>query len=255
MYFISLPFITVGEKLAEFIILRFWNQREIHYFDLFERLVFPLTHMLSTRTLLPARHTHMFAFSLCCSPGLWVLRYKCACAKMTCVELLVGVQPAMKLESWSKVASLHMLSCGILTCGKETRRWAPGDKFVGHYGVFALQLNVFIVTFSRALKFNFTDIRPKHSKCARSVFSQRVRFSRAPAPTISKDRERRRHERRKIGDFMGILRQIYLKMPLEGSLFSNHGKYTFHYFDISINSHNAFFWDLHTAGEFIMNIH
>ena len=43
---------------------------------------------------------------------------------------------------------------------------------------------------------------------------------------IARFRERRRRERRKIGDLREILRQIYPKMRLQGSVFSNLRKYT-----------------------------
>ena len=49
-----MPFITVGEKVAEFIILRFGDHHEAHYFEIFERPVFPhatcSVHVPPTRT-------------------------------------------------------------------------------------------------------------------------------------------------------------------------------------------------------------
>ena len=131
---------------------------------------------------------------------------------MTCVELHhVGGQPATKLGSLRKVASLMLIvartctSSGtlskfkfILTC----RQKKHAIEVLGRVLTVVVVLRcmcVNVMTFSRVAQVQLT-----HSKCTRCAFSQRVCFSRAP-PTneFQGFRERRRRERRKIGDTAG----------------------------------------------------
>ena len=115
---------------------------------------------------------------------------KCVCAKMTCVEreLNVGVKPAMKLGSRSKVASLRMCIFRDFNMWKRDTPLSCYANFVGQCGVFCAAdgcpcFDVLAYSSSTSL----TSIH-RHSKCTRTfshrgyVFARSVhqRFPRIP---------------------------------------------------------------------------
>ena len=164
----------MGEKVAEFIILRFRNQREIRYFEILSASFSRIPHAQCAGTPTRTPHAHV-----CIYPFV----FQALGAKMKCVELHVGVQPAMKLELLSKVASLRM--CTYLAAPVGFRHVENRSMPLSCWGQFCRSLRRLCAangcpffTFSCAL--NSVTCILKHSKCASSVFSQRVRFSRGP---------------------------------------------------------------------------
>ena len=88
---------------------------------------------------------------------------------MTCVEQW----------NWDRAAKLRACACmssGILTFGKEIRRWAVRDNFVGRCGVFALQMDVTVLTVSRVLRFNLIGMRPQTLKMCQERFLTKKSF-------------------------------------------------------------------------------
>ena len=183
------------------------ESRKIHYFEIlksawnsfitlrylsasFSRI--PVTCSVRVHPYTHATHTylHFAPFVLrgfgCC---------KCISAKMTCVELHVGVKPAMKLGSRSKVASLRMYVFRDFDMWKRNTPLSCWD-FVGQCGVFALQMDVTVLTFSR-LKFNYKASRntqnvpgrflTEASFFARSAHQRFPRLPRAPKARAKKN--------------------------------------------------------------------
>ena len=117
----------------------------------------------------------------------------------------------MKLGSRSKIASLHMYTLRDFDMWKRhavelLRQFCRlMQRFFAADGCHCFD----VLAFSSST--SLTSVH-RHPKCTRTVFSQRVRFLRAPPMTDCQGfRERRRRERRKIGDLRETLRKIFLK--------------------------------------------
>ena len=158
------------------------------------------------RASIHERHTHMFAFSPTCSPGFASCKW--VCAKMTCVELHHATGDEIGIAQQSCELGFNSCTCissgtlSILTCGQKKH----AIEVLGRILTAVVFLRcMWMSMFGRSRVYtSSTSMHVTHSKCARSVFSQRVCFSRAP-PTneFQGFRERRRRERRKIGDIAG----------------------------------------------------
>ena len=121
---------------------------------------------------------------------------------MTRVELYVGDRSA-------KLRACACISSGarrILTCGekKHVIELLGTILSVTDCGVFKVQMDVNILTFWLALKANFADMRPQTLKMRQERFLTKGSFFvRSPTNELQGFRERRRRERRKIGDSAG----------------------------------------------------
>ena len=98
--------------------------------------------MLSARAPLYARYTVCFHFAPFVSSAVG------ACAKMTCVDLHVGMQVPMKLGSRSKVASLRMYIFRDFDMWKRLTPLSCWGQFCLLLRRFALQVDVPVLTSS-----------------------------------------------------------------------------------------------------------
>ena len=149
------------------------------------RSVFPHTgNMLSARAPLHARHTHMFAFCPFVLQGVGCC--KCVWAKMTCVELHVGVKPAMKLGSRSKIASLRMYILRDFDMWKKhavelLRQFCRlMQRFCAADGCPCFD----VLAFSSST--SLTSVH-RHPKCTRTFSHREFVFCALCPPTIPKD--------------------------------------------------------------------
>ena len=150
---------------------------------------------------------------------------------MTCVELHIGVRPAMKLGSLSKVASVPHTYSGtrrILTSKKRSTIFS-WDCFGKNLLLTVVFLRCswmsMVVTFSRALKFNFSVMRRQTLKVRQKRFLIKVPFCVFLAPRISTDcahTEGAREE--KLAILWDMQREIYTKVPFKSSFFSSLGR-------------------------------
>ena len=159
---------------------------------------------ISTCSVRVHPYTHMFAFCPFVLEGFGCS--KCACAKMTCVELYVGVQPVMKLGSRRKVVSMRMysISSWTLTCDKK-------------YALELLVTNLLVTAAFLRCRWMLLFWRSRvHSTsqilkiCQACFLTKGPVFACSPTNDLQRFRERRRRERRKFGDFTG---NIVLNLP------------------------------------------
>ena len=188
----ELPFGTVGEKVTKFINLRFWNQREIHYFEM--------------HAPLHERHTHMFASCPHLFFRFWMLSeallkwHVSSCTTLACKRNEITIAQQRCELGLVEHVYLHDTLC-VLICSYVGKRNTTIEA-LGRIG----QLCFFWMSmFWRSrVHTSSTSMHVTHSKCVRSVLSRRVCLSRAsPTNDFQGLRERRRRERRKIGDIAG----------------------------------------------------